>query len=105
MIEQKVIVLEKQPVHFSGSSHHLGNTACLRLKQRTEKKLCEVKDHQSHIRDAEFLMNYTAWRTLIRKRSRCARPNIWRLRNFRRLTCPSVMPLLKGSEQAAYTAA
>src|SRR6266568_3265926 len=48
---------------------------------------------------------YTAWRTFTRNRSRWARPNIWRLRNLRRLTWPSVVPLLQGKEQAARTAA
>jgi tetratricopeptide (TPR) repeat protein len=40
-----------------------------------------------------------------RSRSKWARPYIWRLMNLRRLTWPSVWPLLQGSSKAARTAA
>ena len=43
--------------------------------------------------------------TRILRSSTLARPYIWRLRNFKRLTCPSVWPLLHGSVKAARTAA
>jgi hypothetical protein len=43
-------------------------------------------------------------RTRSRSSSTLARPYIWRLRNFKRLTWPSVWPLLQRSVKAARTA-
>jgi len=39
------------------------------------------------------------------RRSRCARPNIWRFSILRRLICPSTGPVLHGSVMPALTAA
>ncbi len=44
-------------------------------------------------------------RTRLRSRSKLARPYPWRLISFRRLTCPSVWPLLAAYPSAARTAA
>src|SRR5437899_4683526 len=43
-------------------------------------------------------------RTRARNSGKPARPNIWRLRVFRRLICPSTWPLLQGVSTAARTA-
>ena len=60
---------------------------------------------RANFRFLATLDDQAASRNLRSSRSRLARPYIWRLRVFSRLTCPSVWPLLQGSATAACTAA
>jgi hypothetical protein len=65
---------------------------------------CLIIKRQMRRLQASLVAYQLSRKTRRRSRSTLARPYIWRLRNFKRLTWPSVWPLLQGSVKAARTA-